>query len=115
MLTPVAPEQAVNVSASNERVRRQSIGRDFRRVFFPPRKTNAGMSNAGAKRTDMNPNRREADEFGVVVIVMVTVADPLPGVNGFGVKLHCASAGRPEHESVTAFGKDEPTGLTVNA
>src|SRR5579872_3771551 len=115
LLIPVAPVHAVSVRASKDRVRRESIQSDFRRALFPLRRTHPGKSNNGAKRTAPAPKRREVEELGVVVIVMVTVAAPVPGVTGFGVNVHRESAGRPEQERVTAFGKDEPSGLTVNA
>ena len=48
-----------------------------------------------------------------VEIVKVAAAEVLPGVTGFGLKLHCAPGGSPEHESVTGFAKAAPTGETV--
>lgn len=115
MLIPVAPVHAVRVRASKDRVRRESISSDFLRALFPPRRTHPGKSDNGAKRAAPNPKCRAVDELGVVVIVMVTVTAPVPGVTGFGVNVHCVSAGRPEQDKLTAFGKDEPSGLTVNA
>ena len=50
----------------------------------------------------------------VVEMVIATVAALLAGVTGFGLKLHCAPAGRPPAQaSVTALSNDVPTGWTV--
>jgi hypothetical protein len=51
----------------------------------------------------------------VVEIVKIAAMEVAPGVTGFGLKLHCAPGGSPEHESVTGFAKAAPTGATVKA
>ena len=46
-----------------------------------------------------------------VEMLMTTFAAELPGVTGVeGLNRHCASAGSPEHDSVTAELNDDPTG-----
>ena len=52
-------------------------------------------------------------KIGVVVIVITTAAELLPGVTELGVKLHSESAGPPAHDKFTAPVKDEPTGNTL--
>ena len=49
----------------------------------------------------------------LVEIVIATVAVPLPGVTGFGVKLHVEFAGPPEQDKLTALVKVGPTGMTL--
>jgi hypothetical protein len=49
----------------------------------------------------------------VVVIVKTTAAELLPGVTGFGVKLHSEITGAPEQDKVTASVNVAPTGKTL--
>src|ERR1700722_10340615 len=48
-----------------------------------------------------------------VEIVKLAATEVAPGLIGFGLKLHCAPGGSPEHESVTGFAKAAPTDETV--
>jgi hypothetical protein len=57
--------------------------------------------------------RDKLDEVAVVVMLITTAAELLPGVIGLGVKLHSETAGAPEHDRVTALLKEAPTGSTL--
>ena len=57
--------------------------------------------------------RNELDELAVVLMLITTAAELVPGVTGLGVKLHREIAGAPEHDKFTALVNDAPTGSTL--
>jgi hypothetical protein len=50
-------------------------------------------------------------ELALVLIVNTTAAELLPGVTELGVNVH--GDGAPEHDKLTAFVNDAPTGSTL--
>ena len=59
------------------------------------------------------PNGNSFAELAVVLIVITTAAELLPGVTELGEKVHSEVVGAPEQDRLTDPGNNAPTGKTL--